>query len=76
MACQRRANWQKNSSKVRDKWQRKILGMSIYATFGSPLFLMLPNYVPNVNIVFHGMFWSINDLTASLRSVTLLADSP
>jgi hypothetical protein len=27
------ANWQKNSSKVRDKWQRKI-----HAKFGIPLF--------------------------------------
>jgi hypothetical protein len=40
--------------KVRDKWQRKILGVPIYVTFGSPLFFMLPNYVPNGNIVFHG----------------------
>jgi hypothetical protein len=45
----------KNSSKVRDKWQRKILGMTIYDTFGSPLFFILPNYVPNGNIVFHGL---------------------
>jgi hypothetical protein len=44
----------KKSSKVRDKWQRKLLGMPIYAVSGSPLFLMLPNYVPNGNIVFHG----------------------
>jgi hypothetical protein len=42
-------------AKVRGKWQRQILGMSIYATFGMPLYLMLPNYVPNGNIVFHGI---------------------
>jgi hypothetical protein len=55
MACQKRANWQKISSKVHDKWQSKYLGMPIYASFGSPLFLMLRlNNVLNGNIVFHG----------------------
>jgi hypothetical protein len=48
------ANWQKISSKVRDKWQRKFLGMPIYATFGSQLFLLPQIYVPNSNVVFHG----------------------
>jgi hypothetical protein len=61
MASQRHANWQKNSSKVRDKWQRKILGMPIYATFGSPLFLIPRIYVPNGNIVFHGYTFSLTD---------------
>jgi hypothetical protein len=55
MACQRHANWQKNSSKVRDKWQRKVLGMPIYGAFGSQLFLLPRIYVPYGNIVFHGV---------------------
>jgi hypothetical protein len=33
----------------------RILGMPIYATFGSPLFLMLPNNVPNGYIVIRGV---------------------
>ncbi len=45
----------KNSSKVRDKWQRKVLGMPIYAAFGSQLFLLPRIYVPYGNIVFHGV---------------------
>jgi hypothetical protein len=49
MACQLAKNL-----KEHDKWQWKILGMPIYAIFGSPLFLILPNYVPNSNIVIHG----------------------
>ncbi len=57
MACQRHANWQKNSSKVRDKWQRIILGMPIYTTFGSPLFLLPRIYVPDGKIVFHGAYF-------------------
>jgi hypothetical protein len=50
MACK----MAKNSSKERDKRQRQIPDMPIYVTFGMPLYLMLPNYVPNGNIVFHG----------------------
>jgi hypothetical protein len=55
MAWERHANWQKNSSKVRDKWQRKVRGMPIYAAFGSQLFLLPRIYVPYGNIVFHGI---------------------
>jgi hypothetical protein len=54
MARQRHANWQKKSSKVRDKWQRKFLGMPIYAAFGSPLFLVPRIYVPNANTAHKG----------------------
>jgi hypothetical protein len=54
MSSQRHANWPKNSSKVREKWQRKIPGMPIYAIFGSPL-LKIPRFnVPNGDLVFHG----------------------
>jgi hypothetical protein len=41
----------KKSSKVHDKLQRKISGM--------PIYLMLPNYVPNAISCFTGIFFWI-----------------
>jgi hypothetical protein len=43
---------------------------------GMPLYLMLPNYVPNGNIVFHVIYFMIQNLTFHAMSPVLIWYEP
>jgi hypothetical protein len=62
-------NGKKNPRNNGQMAKKKNLGMPIYATFGNPLFLMLPNYVPNGNIMFHGTYKNILFISKPKRNL-------